>query len=282
LLKLERIDRMQQRLSLPEEVEVYRDRMWRREAELRIEDALGAEALVNSVGFCSALSDARRPGPSLYVAVCGRRDAQLPRNVQKDPETSLAWSIKDDVMQRGRVFYGKVLKGRAGFVARRLVPFFHTLWGVPRQAERTRLSPDALSVLKVLRREWEMATSDLRDESGISQRPRFNKALDELQRCFKVIPTDVTYQPTFTYIWSLTEVRFAQELSTSMSREEALTEVARAYLTGAGMTQRGELARVTGLSSPEAGLGNWALVDDEFAERLAPGVYRLRKWPRAD
>jgi hypothetical protein len=41
------------------------------------------------------------------------------------------------------------------------------------------------------------------------------------------------------------------------------------------MTLRGELARVTGLSSPEAGLGNWALVDDGFAQRLAPGVYKL-------
>jgi hypothetical protein len=28
------------------------------------------------------LTDSRRPGPSLYVAVCGRRDAHMPRNVQ--------------------------------------------------------------------------------------------------------------------------------------------------------------------------------------------------------
>jgi hypothetical protein len=32
---------------------------------------------------------------------------------------------------------------------------------------------------------------------------------------------------------------------------------------------------VTGLRAPEAGLGNWGLVDEGFAERLAPGVYRL-------
>ena len=31
------------------------------------------------------------------------------------------------------------------------------------------------------------------------------------------------------------------------------------------MTQRGELARATGISNPEAGLGNWALVDEGFA-----------------
>jgi hypothetical protein len=44
------------------------------------------------------------------------------------------------------------------------------------------------------------------------------------------------------------------------------------------MTVRGELARVTGLNSPEAGLGNWALVDEGFAQRLAPGVYRLKNF----
>ena len=65
-------------------------------------------------------------------------------------------------------------------------------------------------------------------------------------------------------------------MNQNISREEALIEVARAYLTSAGMTLRGELARVTGLSNPDAGVGNWGLVDEDFASRLAPGVYRLK------
>jgi hypothetical protein len=92
-----------------------------------------------------------------------------------------------------------------------------------------------------------------------------------------VIPSDVLYEPTFTYIWSIPEARFADQLSVVVDREVALKEIARAYLAAAGMTVRGELARVTGLRSPEAGLGNWALVDEGFAQRLAPGVYKLAK-----
>ena len=61
------------------------------------------------------------------------------------------------------------------------------------------------------------------------------------------------------------------------SREGALKEIARTYLGGAGMTVRGELARVTGLSNPDAGIGNWALFDEGFAVRLAPGIYRLKE-----
>ncbi|HEU4594660.1 MAG TPA: hypothetical protein VFS10_05795, partial [Pyrinomonadaceae bacterium] len=257
------------------EVEAYRDRMWRREPEARVEDALGAERLVEAVGFCAAMTDARRPGPSLYVAVCGRRDAHMPRNVQKDPESSLTWRLKDEVMRRGRVYYGKLSKGKATFITPRLVPAFNALWGVARRAEARALSADARAVLKVLRREWEMATGDLREGAGIKDRARFTKALDELQRTLKVIPQEVLYEPWFTYIWTLSEGRFAEELSLKMKREEALREVARAFLKGAGMTLRGELAKVTGLSRPDAGLGNHALVAEGFAERVETGVYRL-------
>lgn len=261
---------------LPEEIESHRDRTWRRDPELRVEQALAAERFIDRVGFCSALTDSRRPGPSLYIAVCGRRDAHTPRNVQKDPETSLAWTIKDEVLRRGRVYYGKLRGSRSIFIARRLVPHFNALSGLTRKQEQFVLSRPAQNILKVLRKEWEMATRDLRSASGVNERSTFTKAIDQLQRVFKVIPGEIVYEPKFTCIWTLTESRFQDELATVVSREEALKEIARAYLAGAGMTLRGELARVTGLSNPDAGIGNWALVDEGFATRVAPGVYRLK------
>ena len=265
---------------LTEEVESFRDRMWAREAESRVEDAGGAERLIERAGFCAAMTDARRPGASLYVAVCGRRDAHMPRNVQKDPESSLAWVTKDEVMRRGRVYYAKLAKGRSLFVARRLVPHFNALWGVPRRAEAERLSAEARAVLKVLRREWEMATCDLRAAAKLPDRAGLTRALDELQRALKVVPQDVLYEPWFTYIWTLAEARFPEELKAKVGRDEALREVARAFLDGAGVTVRGELAKATGLSRPDAGRGNQALVAEGYAERLAEGVYRLSDFER--
>jgi hypothetical protein len=261
--------------ALPEEVEGYRDRGWRREPEARVETAVEAEKLVEAAGFCATMTDSRRPGPSLYVAVCGRRDAHMPRNVQKDPESSLTWVLKDELMRRGRVYYAKLTKNRSTFVARRLVPHFNALWGVARRSEGSALSAEARAVLKVLRKEWEMATCDLREASKVTERPRFTRALDELQRTLKVIPQEVLYEPWFTYIWALSEGRFAGELSKKVSREEALREVARAYLEGAGMTLRGELSKVTGLSRADAGKGNHALVREGYAARVEEGVYRL-------
>lgn len=258
-----------------EELDSYRDRTWRRLPELRIEDPAQAEQMVEDLGFCATLTDARRPGPSLYIAVCGRRDAFMPRNVQKDPEASLAWHLKDEVMMRGRVYYAKLVKGKSTFIARRLIPHFNALWGVARRRESDLLSREARAVLKVLRSEWEMDTRDLRAASGVTDRARFTRAIDELQRGMKIIPAEVLYEPTFTYIWSLAEARFADELSVRVKRTDALREIARAYLKGAGTTLLGELSRVTALSRPDAGRGNHALVDEGFAERLGVGVYRL-------
>ncbi len=261
-------------LPLSEHIEAHRDRMWRREEELRVESALDAERFIEDVGFANTLTDTRRSGPSLYIAVCGRRDVSLPRNVQKDEETRLTWYLKDEVMRRGRVYYAKLAGGRSMFVAPRLISHFAAVWMPRRKDEKELLSDAAQRILKALRREHELATADLRTESGITERAAFTRALDELQRAMKVIPQDVIYQP-FSYIWMLAEDRWPEQLKKRVARKTALREIARAYLTAAGMTLLGETARASGLSRVEAGLGNHQLVDEGYAVRISRGVYTL-------
>jgi hypothetical protein len=129
---------------------------------------------------------------------------------------------------------------------------------------------------RVLRREWAIGTADLRADSGVTDRPRFTRAMDELQSAMLVIPGEVLYRPKFTYIRTLGVGRFPDALRRRVARATAVKEIARCFLAGAGMTVPGELARVTGLSRPEAGLGNRALVAEGFADILSPGTYRLK------
>jgi hypothetical protein len=200
--------------GIPPEVEEFRDRHWYREPTRQVETTVAAERFIEQVGFAACLTDSRRPGPSLYVAVCGRRDAVLPRHVQKDPESSLTWRLKDDLLKRGRVYYAKLAGGKGVFLAPRMIPYFHAVWGVRRSQE-------------------------------------------------------------FTYIWTLAVGRFPDHLLRRVKREAAVTEIARCFLAGAGMTFPGEMARVTGLDRPEGGRGNRALVAEGFATMPARGVYRL-------
>src|SRR5438093_7975136 len=85
---------------LPEQIELHRDRMWRRDEDRRIESAVDAERFIEDVGFAKLrsltpalsqweggqqLTDARRAGPSLYIEVCGS-DVSLPRSNQNEAE----------------------------------------------------------------------------------------------------------------------------------------------------------------------------------------------------
>ena len=263
--------------ELPEEIEQYRDAKWRREDALKIETAEQAEAMIEDLGFCLGLTDARKNLPSIYIAVCGRRDAHMPRNVQKDPEASAAWVLKDGVVERGRVYYGKLVKGHSMFLARRMIPVFNAIWGCSKKGESGVLSKDARKVLKVLRKEWEMATSDLREACGFADKKDLTRAIDELQRRMKVIPQQGLYVPRFTDIWTLAEARFPEEMEVKMPRDEAVRELARCYLEMCGMTLLGELSGKFGFYRWESGRANHQLVDEKFAERLATGVYKVNK-----
>ncbi len=262
---------------VPEEIEQYRDRKWRRDESRKVETAQDVETMVEDLGFCLGLTDARKDLPSVYIAVCGRRDAHMPRNVQKDQEASAAWVLKDEVLQRGKVYYAKLVKGNSMFLAPRMFPYFNAIWGVQKKDEKDVLSQDAKKVLKVLRKEWEMATSDLRAECGIKEKKDLTKAVDELQRKLKVVPQEVLYVPKFTYIWTLAEARFPKELAKKVSREEAVREIGRAYLQMCGMTLLGDYSKAFGFQRWESGRANHQLVNEGFAERLATGVYKLSK-----
>ena len=262
--------------TLPEEIEQYRDRKWHREESLKIDSAEDVEKMVEELGFCLGLTDIRKQLPSVYIAVCGRRDAHMPRNVQKDYEASRAWVIKDEVIARGKLYYAKLIKGKSWFLAPRMIPVFNAIWGCSRKGESGILSENAQLVLKVLRKEWEMATADLREECGFKDKKDLTDAMDELQRRMRVVPQEVVYIPKFTYIWTRAEARFPEELEIKIPRDEAVRELARAFLHAYGMTHLGELSGKFGFPRWESGKANHELVDEGFAERLATGIYRLK------
>lgn len=262
--------------TLPPEIERYRDRKWRREESLKIDSVEAVRSMVDDLGYCLGLTDARKGLPSVYIAVCGRRDAHMPRNVQKDYEASRAWVLKDETIANGDVYYAKLLKGKSWFVSRRMVPVFNSIWGVRRASESNELSTPAKQVLKVLRKEWEMATADLREACGFKDKKDLAGAIDELQRKMKVVPQEVVYVPKFTYIWTVAEARFPEELSMKMPRDAAVLELARSYLEMCGMTLLGDLSRTFGFQRWESGRANHQLVAEGYAERLGTGIYIMK------
>ena len=131
-------DRVREPPEIPSEIEEFRDERWRREGARQVSTAHEAERFIEQVGFASCLTDSRRPGPSLYIAVCGRRDAVMPRNVQKDEEASSAWLLKDEIIRRGNIYYAKLARGKATFIAPRMVPYLQRDLGHAADRKRSR------------------------------------------------------------------------------------------------------------------------------------------------
>ena len=132
---------MRAKSKFPRRSKSIRDERWRRAGTRQVETVQQAERFIEEVGFAACLTDSRRPGPSLYVAVCGRRDAVMPRNVQKDPEASQTWLLKDDIIRRGKVYYAKLARGKAMFIAPRMIPYFNAIWGMKRSEEKSLPEP---------------------------------------------------------------------------------------------------------------------------------------------
>ncbi len=53
------------------------------------------------------------------------------------------WVLKDEIIARGRVYYAKLSRGKAMFLAPRMIPYFHAVWGIRKAEEKQRLSKRA-------------------------------------------------------------------------------------------------------------------------------------------
>ncbi len=87
-----------------------------------------------------------------------------------------------------------------------------------------------------------------------------------------VIPSDVALQTDVHLRLDARGRPVSRRVRQRVSRDVAVREIARCFLTGAGLTMPGELARIVGLSRPEAGLGiaRWSRKD---SRRAQPGAY---------
>lgn len=57
--------------------------------------------------------------PSLYIAVCERSDGT--------PRPRRRGCLRDEIVRRGKVYYAKLARGKATFIAPRIIPFFHVI-----------------------------------------------------------------------------------------------------------------------------------------------------------
>jgi hypothetical protein len=262
-----------------EVLERHRDHHFRRVRHRRISGERAALGFIEEVGFCAAFT-AGMGVPCLREAIEGMREPPLPEHIQHDRAIMMTWSIKDTLPARKLVYYGKVLGGRPGFIARGLLAAFLRLRAEPRGYralyERGMLSQCARLVMDSLTRRGAAETKALKLGAGYAQakmRGEFDRAMKELQEKFLALKVEERYDP-FTYVWDTMEHRWGEALreARTLTRSEAAYRVVRRYFEIAGFGSERAVARLLAIDP--------ALVDGA-ARRLAR-ERRLRRAIRVE
>ena len=260
---------MGERLSLTEStnhrldqaaVRAHRARTYRLLPELRVETKEEAIAFVDERGFIMFRPIKSIEAPSLWSAVAG--DRPVP-NRHDDPG-HVTWAWKDELLDKRRWYYGKILRRRATILSLDLAPAFYALsdnYGSPEsdyldQYQAGRMSQEAKIIYETLLDKGPLDAVALRKATGMvddSSRYRFNRGLTELQADFKVIPTGVAEAGAWNYAFIYACVhRYYPDLpvrARSIKIGEAHRTLLMHYLRSVGAIQTSEVVKLFGWSS---------------------------------
>ncbi len=177
-----------------------REARYRRRMNLRVTTKEQAVSFVNDVGFCFLFPIQGVEMPSLWDAVAGR--VMKTTNKHSGYEIERTWGWKDEALGQRLWFYGKLLRSRATLVSLDFLPNFYALSENYGDYEhdyldeyRTgALSAEAKTIYEALLKNGALDAIRLRRESRMSaeaSKPRFEKALTELQVGLKVLPIGI-------------------------------------------------------------------------------------------
>ena len=143
--------------------------------------------------------------PSLWTAVAGDR----PVADKHDDPGHITWGWKDGALDKKIWYYGKILRGKATIISLEIAPYFYALsenYGSPEEDyliayQEGRLTQASKQVYETLLENGALNTLDLRKKAKLSNAKdsEFNKALEQLQRDFKILPVGVAQAGAWNY-----------------------------------------------------------------------------------
>ena len=232
-----------------ENLERHRDQHFRRIPKRRVAGETSALAFINEVGFCAGFT-AGLGVPCLREAIAGEREPKIPEHLQHDYAIGMTWRIKDTLPAKRLVYYGKVIGGRPGFIARDLLGAFLRLRAQPggylKLYRDGMLSQCGKLVMDTLTKRGASETMALKLASGYAKRrAEFDRAMKELQGKFLALKVEEHYEP-FTYVWDTMEHRWPDAIkeSRALSKNKAAYIVMRRYFEVAGFGVERALSRI--------------------------------------
>ncbi len=188
-----------------EKLKELRARTFRLSSSIRVTNPEEALEFVNERGFIYFWPIKGILLPTLWVAAAG--DRPVP-NEHDDPGM-VTWGWKDDALGKKIWYYGKILRRKATFISMKAAPYFYALsenYGSPEEDylvayEEGRLTQAARQIYETLLDKGSLDTINLRKEARLlnAKESVFNRALEDLQMDFKILPMGVAEVGAWKY-----------------------------------------------------------------------------------
>ncbi len=189
-----------------DQLHAYRKRTFRLLPERQVKTQDEAIDFVNERGFVTFWPIKAIITPSLWKAVAGDR----PVPSEHDDPGMVTWGWKDDLLDKRRWYYARVLRGKATMISLDVAPTFYALsenYGDPEQDyldlyNDGLLSQAAKQIYEALLEVGTLDTVNLRRRihmTGKASNSPFERGLTELQRDFKILPVGVAESGAWRY-----------------------------------------------------------------------------------
>jgi hypothetical protein len=225
----------------------------------RVSTPAQAATFVNKRGFVYFWPIKGIDLPSLWTAVAGDR----PVADKHDDPGHITWGWKDDALDKKTWYYAKILRGKATMISLETAPYFYALsenYGSPEEDyliayQEGRLPQSAKQVYETLLDKGSMNTLDLRKEAKLSNAKdsEFNKALEYLQRDFKILPVGVAQAGAWKYshIYEITTRHFPDlaEQARKITESQARGKLLEIYFDLVGAAQLRDVTKLFGWSN---------------------------------
>lgn len=238
-----------------DDLQSFRSHTFRLQPGRRLRNLDDALDFVNERGFVYFWPIKGIIFPSLWSAVAGDRPVA---DAHDDPG-HVTWGWKDEMLDKRRWYYAKLLRGKATMIALDIAPYYYALsenFGDPENDYRYQyqdglLSREAMVIFETLMREGPLNTLALRKAahmSGRAGKSPFERALVALQRDFKILPVGVARAGgwNYSFIYDLVH-RFYRELpdkARAITRPEAREKLAGLYFNAVGASTAADLRKL--------------------------------------
>jgi hypothetical protein len=225
----------------------HRERIAARHA-VKTADAL--VRMVNELGLCFAFTgESAYPIPAAFDHLDTRSDGR---------KWEWMWGWKDELAEKKRVYYGKLLVRKPTFVSMKMLPTFYATFGRAGDADdhledvrAGRLSEIARRVIEFLAVNGETQTKRMRSALGITSqegKSDYTKAIEELQRLMYVARVRAVGEgrEDYNYTYDLFVHRYPETVRAAerASSADAMSALLAHFLSLAGGVTERQVAKL--------------------------------------